>query len=83
MSLSARGEYVHGTRNYQYSYAGYGAYGYNDKGDAWALTGTLQYDLWANVISRLEVRYDKVNTAVGLVSREESLGLYANIIYKF
>ena len=23
-----------------------------------ALTGTVQYDLWANVISRLEVRWD-------------------------
>ncbi len=60
-----------------------------------SLTETLQYDLWANVISRLEVRYDKVmsgtwNNVVGYynpagvyVYETCSVGIYANIIYKF
>ena len=29
------------------------------------LTGTMEYDLWANVISRLEVRYDHVISGTG------------------
>jgi len=60
-----------------------------------SLTETVQYDLWANVISRLEFRYDHVMdgtwaNAVGYylptgvpVSQRTSYGLYANLIYKF
>ncbi len=33
--------------------------------ELFALTGTLQYDLWANVISRLEVRWDRCLDAPG------------------
>jgi hypothetical protein len=69
------------------------------------LTGTMEYDLWANVISRLEVRYDHVisgtdagsngyytpnNVYVGGGSfaganpvYRTSVGVYANLIYKF
>ena len=69
------------------------------------LTGTVEYDLWANVISRLEVRYDHVisgtdagsngyytpnNVYVGGGSfaganpvYRTSVGVYANVIYKF
>jgi len=50
-----------------------------------SLTATAQYDLWANVISRLELRWDqnylsKVNQGGASVT---GLGLYANLIYKF
>jgi len=62
-----------------------------------ALTETVEYDLWANVVSRLEVRYDKVmtgtygnTTAVGYYNPAgvrlgslTSLGVYANVVYKF
>ena len=57
-----------------------------------SLTETVQYDLWANVISRLEVRYDKVMTGdygyhvlpTGVqVTSLDSVGIYANLIYKF
>jgi hypothetical protein len=34
-----------------------GAVGLPD--EAFALTGTIQYDLWANVLSRLEIRWDR------------------------
>jgi hypothetical protein len=45
-----------------------------------SLTGTVQYDLWANVISRLEVRWDDIDSNQG---SEDTVGLYANVIYKF
>jgi hypothetical protein len=59
--------------------------------DGMELTGTVEYDLWANVISRLEVRWDHILDNRGTVSQyapgsgifRSSVGLYANIIYKF
>lgn len=54
-----------------------------------ALTGTVQYDLWANVISRLEGRWDH-DADGGLVKsfgsgndRKNAFMLAANVIYKF
>lgn len=52
------------------SFHGRGEYYNQDAGsgddlELWALTGTVQYDLWANVISRLEVRYDKCADSPG------------------
>ncbi len=38
--------------------AGTPSLGGEDMAEVLALTGTVQYDLWKNVISRLEVRYD-------------------------
>ncbi|HEY2328934.1 MAG TPA: outer membrane beta-barrel protein, partial [Verrucomicrobiae bacterium] len=78
--LDAQGETVAGT-------------GGTDTGIA--LTETVEYDLWANVISRLEVRYDKIMTgdwhqfagyytpSGANVSEPCTVGVYANIIYKF
>lgn len=55
LSLHARGEY--GRQN--------GAYDPNDADETsanhWEGTLTAQYDLWQNVISRLELRWDNVN----------------------
>lgn len=58
-----------------------------------ALTGTLQYDLWANVISRLEVRWDHDadgssskafgDNGSGAADRNNALMVAANVIYKF
>jgi hypothetical protein len=58
-----------------------------------ALTGTLQYDLWANVISRLEVRWDHAadgteafggDAATGdLPNKKNEVMIAANVIYKF
>ncbi len=56
LSLHLRGEYLRDRA---------GAFGFLDedgsvaeKADVFALTATAQYDLWKNVISRLEVRWD-------------------------
>jgi hypothetical protein len=62
-----------------------------------ALTGTVQYDLWENVISRLEIRWDHAcngadafggvgpGTADGaaLPTKKNEVTLAANVIYKF
>lgn len=57
--------------------------------EAYALTGTVQYDLWENVISRAEIRWDHAdqpsygqygNTAGGL---KNAVMIAANIIYTF
>ena len=55
-----------------------------------ALTGTVQYDLWANVLSRIEFRWDHVEhgmafggTEAGAPTRENAFMLAANVIYKF
>ena len=54
-------------------------------------TGTLQYDLWKNVLSRVEFRWDHAadgsspygGSVVGLGTRKNSFILLADIAYKF
>jgi hypothetical protein len=60
-----------------------------------ALTGTVQYDLWANVITRLEVRWDHAADGstpfggtltpdgFGVGTKKNELMIGANVIYKF
>jgi hypothetical protein len=56
-----------------------------------ALTGTVQYDLWANVITRLELRWDHAadgstpfgGTVAGTGGKVNELTIAANVIYKF
>lgn len=49
------------------------------------LTGTVQYDLWKNVISRLELRWDQAHQRFDGETGFTATGvsLYANFIYKF
>jgi len=62
--------------------------------EIWALTGTLQYDLWANVLTRLEIRWDHIsggdrfggnnlNNGSGTASKQDEVIIAANVIYKF
>jgi len=58
--------------------------------DIFALTGTLEYDLWRNVLSRLELRWDHAASggdlfggSVGDPSRKNEYLVAANLIYKF
>jgi len=56
----------------------------HEPGKLYELTGTVQYDLWKNVISRLELRYDEVQADKGFTFLPDSgASLYANFIYKF
>jgi Putative beta-barrel porin-2, OmpL-like. bbp2 len=59
--------------------------------NVYALTGTVQYDLWKNVLSRVEIRWDHANTGVfgqgatpaTVGDKKDSVLLAANLIYKF
>lgn len=77
MSLHARAEYA----DIDNVFAG---------GDIFALTGTLEYDLWRNVLSRLEIRWDHAASggelfggSPGDPSRKNEYLVAANFIYKF
>jgi hypothetical protein len=56
-----------------------------------ALTGTVQYDLWKNAITRLEFRWDHSadgtvaygGTTAGFPTQKNAYELIANLIYKF
>ena len=57
-----------------------------------ALTGTIQYDLWKNVLSRLEVRWDHAadgsaafggTTGADAATKKNNYMVAANLIYKF
>jgi hypothetical protein len=86
LSFNARGEYAEADD--------YTGNKYSGSVNVVEVTGTVEYDLWANVISRVEVRWDQnlsggTGTEAGYVSESgpvterDSVGLYANVIYKF
>jgi hypothetical protein len=88
LSFSARGEYIYGEEVHNHFNTEGGDFpSYTDSADAEELTGTMEYDLWANVISRLEARWDHANNNYSVfgdhLENQDSVGLYANIIYKF
>jgi len=76
LSLHARGEYA-------WNSSGSGS----AHQDIYALTLTAQYDLWKNVLSRLELRWDHSNNtdviSYDSTSDSDAVLLAANIIYKF
>jgi len=52
--------------------------------ELFSLTGTLDYSLWANVLSRAEVRWDTaVNDEKLFAGKENAVTVAANIVYKF
>jgi hypothetical protein len=80
LSFHARGEYADS------DYAAFAAF----TGKVFALTGTVQYDLWKNVLSRLEARWDHSASGAeayggdeGDPSRKNNFLVAANLIYKF
>lgn len=79
LSLHARGELLTFQNNAPH-----------DNAQVWELTATAQYDLWQNVISRLEFRWDHADegqyfggTTVGATTRKNAYMVAANIVYKF
>ncbi|EEF57764.1 outer membrane beta-barrel protein [Pedosphaera parvula] len=55
LSLHVRGEYATMSKSLA---SGFQANNFGVASEMLALTGTVQYDLWKNVISRLEIRWD-------------------------
>lgn len=87
LSLHARGEYTSATDMAVYQPGAGGAgttWGAVGSPNIWAVTGTIQYDLWANVLSRLEVRWDHAEHGAPFNNSDENAFLVAaNVIYKF
>jgi len=95
LSLHLRGEYA----STDTSLLGSAANLPGGNSEVFALTGTLQYDLWKNVLSRLEIRWDHLagdnamtgyGTAIDPDTGDRIAGhkrnnvlIAANIIYKF
>ena len=89
LSLHARGEYFQGDIQARSTVLGF------DQSSSlrlWAFTATAQYDLWKNVLSRLEFRWDHtehgdafggVDPVTGGPNRANAFMLAANVIYKF
>jgi hypothetical protein len=82
MSLHGRGEYAEGRL-----LGGFfgGTPNADGKDKVWAATGTLQYDLWDNVLTRLEVRWDQAKGSQDRTgwSRNNELLVAFNAIYQF
>jgi hypothetical protein len=81
-SFNVRGEYLNGNgaRN------GFRTYGVN----AEEFTATMSYQLWANVLSRVEFRWDHVEhgksfdyTSTGTIAHDNAYLLALNLIYQF
>lgn len=89
LSFHARGEYVWQSLNNPTVTTDWdGSYTVNS---VYALTATVQYDLWKNVMTRLEARWDTANNSAYNLSgsqasdsvHKDNILLAANIIYKF
>ena len=99
LSFHARAEYFKDKLNNALGQSGHevlfgesGAPIVGDGAQVLSLTGTVQYDLWKNVISRLELRWDHslAGNALfgpadsnGFTSAQNAVMLAANVIYKF
>ena len=89
LSLHLRGEYVE-DHTFDYIIPNYQGLDYTK---IYALTATAQYDLWKNVISRFEIRWDHSDSgnifgrsnvsSEGAGDRRNAFMLAANVIYKF
>jgi len=83
MTLNGRLDYTKGSDGTFYDG---GAGGVSDEPNSLlGLTGTLDYQLWANVLSRLELRWDTCLTSDTPYAREDknAITLAANFIYLF
>ena len=88
LSLHARAEWVHADLDTLPAGLALGNFGPSD--NLYALTATAQYDLWQNVISRLEFRWDRSDDGKtfgadnnGNADRRNAFLIAANLIYKF
>jgi hypothetical protein len=89
LSLNLRGEFVDDSADLVTDASDFGM----RRAKIWAATATAQYDLWKNVISRVEFRWDHAdngklfgansNSSIGGPTRRNAFLLAAQIIYKF
>jgi hypothetical protein len=88
LSLNLRGEFVDDSADLIGDSSDLGL----ARAKVWATTATAQYDLWKNVITRVEFRWDhgdngkffgNANASTGNPSRRNAYMLAAQVIYKF
>jgi hypothetical protein len=86
LSLNLRGEFLDDSSDLVVESSGLGI----SRAKIWAATATAQYDLWKNVISRVEFRWDHADNgqffganAAGAPDRRNAFMLAAQVIYKF
>jgi hypothetical protein len=85
LSFNLRGEYLNDGAQMVYGFVG------NDVNSAEEVTATVSYQLWANVLSRVEFRWDHVShsdsfdasTNGGSPDRTNAFLLALNLIYQF
>jgi hypothetical protein len=82
MTVNARLDYTKGSDGTFYDA---GAVNNSDPNSLFGLTGTLDYQLWANVLSRLELRWDTAATSDEPFANgsKNAITLAANFIYLF
>jgi len=87
VSLNARAEWA---KNYLSSVVGLESNITHPENNAVALTGTLQYNLWANVLTRLEVRWDHASNDIyggrvngGGTFQDNAVMIAAQAVYQF
>jgi hypothetical protein len=90
LSFHGRVEYVTGDIDQGFGTVGLGPFGRANS--IYAVTATAQYDLWKNVLTRVEFRWDHVehgeafgaaDPTTGAPTRSNAFMLAANVIYKF
>lgn len=79
LSINGRAEYFHQDFREVSDFFGDSEF----HSDGYEFTATVEYDMWANVVSRVEARFDHDNDFRGDGDHQDTLGFYANIIYKF
>ena len=79
---SVRAEYVDG-QNLPFFYVGPSGGPNNGKGEE--VTLTVQYDMWANVVSRVEARWDHTEAGGGynVQGNADAFLIALNVVYKF
>jgi hypothetical protein len=94
LSFHGRAEYLNDRSNQKFftaPNADTGTFVPTAPNEVLALTGTVQYDLWKNVLSRLEVRWDRGlggpnvwgGETVGAGDEKNAVMIAGNLIYKF
>jgi putative OmpL-like beta-barrel porin-2 len=91
LSLNIRGEYLSSNGSGLYDVQTGPVNLQNPDNTAAEFTATVQYNLWVNVISRLEFRWDHAehgnffgaNSATGAANRSNDVLLALNLIYQF
>ena len=83
LGFNVRGEYVDG-QNLGF-FSNNGSIGNGGSGKGEEVTVTVEYDLWANVVSRLEARWDHTEsgTQFNANNTENEYLLALNVVYKF